>query len=163
MDILFQAVECSELLMKKLTVQNRRTMDMLSAKCYFYYSRSYELTNRLDVIRTYVYNFLHFFFLFHILFFFITVVAIILCSFTTCCFILVLISMCVVSTGAVVVQCLALLPVGTVVMCSCSFLGGHLFWWSLPDSSSAQTSVSDVCLNIFKESSRKHLRLLNPP
>ncbi|CAG5115490.1 unnamed protein product [Candidula unifasciata] len=47
-----RAVECSELLMKKLTVQNRRTMDMLSAKCYFYYSRAYELTNRLDVIRT---------------------------------------------------------------------------------------------------------------
>ncbi|XP_059139469.1 26S proteasome non-ATPase regulatory subunit 3-like isoform X2 [Physella acuta] len=49
-----RAVECSELLMKKLIVQNRRTMDMLSAKCYFYYSRSYELTNKLEIIRTFL-------------------------------------------------------------------------------------------------------------
>ncbi|KAH9508135.1 ATP-binding cassette sub- D member 2 [Bulinus truncatus] len=39
------------LLMKKLVAQNRRAMDMLSAKCYFYYSRSYELTNKLEATR----------------------------------------------------------------------------------------------------------------
>ncbi|GFN94742.1 26S proteasome non-ATPase regulatory subunit 3-like [Plakobranchus ocellatus] len=49
-----RAVECSELLMKKLVVQNRRTMDMLSAKCYFYYSRAYELTNKLEAIRVFL-------------------------------------------------------------------------------------------------------------
>uniref|UniRef100_A0A0B7AF39 26S proteasome regulatory subunit RPN3 n=1 Tax=Arion vulgaris TaxID=1028688 RepID=A0A0B7AF39_9EUPU len=49
-----RAVECSELLVKKLNLQNRRTLDMLSAKCYFYYSRAYELTNKLDVIRTFL-------------------------------------------------------------------------------------------------------------
>lgn len=49
-----RAVECSELLMKKLALLNRRTMDMLSAKCYFYYSRAYELTNKLEQIRTYL-------------------------------------------------------------------------------------------------------------
>ncbi|KAK0058684.1 26S proteasome non-ATPase regulatory subunit 3 [Biomphalaria pfeifferi] len=47
-----RAVECSLLLIKKLVLQNRRAMDMLSAKCYFYYSRAYELTNRLEEIRT---------------------------------------------------------------------------------------------------------------
>jgi len=46
-----RAVECSELLMKKLASTNRRTLDMLSAKAYFYYSRSYELTGRLESIR----------------------------------------------------------------------------------------------------------------
>lgn len=49
-----RAVECSELLMKKLVLQNRRAMDMLSAKCYFYYSRAYELTNKLEGIRTFL-------------------------------------------------------------------------------------------------------------
>ncbi|GFR92199.1 26S proteasome non-ATPase regulatory subunit 3-like [Elysia marginata] len=49
-----RAVECSELLMKKLVVQNRRTMDMLSAKCYFYYARAYELTNKLEAIRVFL-------------------------------------------------------------------------------------------------------------
>ncbi|KAH9514326.1 26S proteasome non-ATPase regulatory subunit 3 [Bulinus truncatus] len=49
-----RAVECSELLMKKLVAQNRRAMDMLSAKCYFYYSRSYELTNKLEATRAFL-------------------------------------------------------------------------------------------------------------
>jgi 26S proteasome regulatory subunit N3 len=45
------AQECANLLMDKITSLNRRTLDMLAAKCYFYYARTYELTNQLDQIR----------------------------------------------------------------------------------------------------------------
>lgn len=47
-----KAVICSELLMHKLQHQNRRSLDVLAGRCYFYYSRAYELTNRLDKIRS---------------------------------------------------------------------------------------------------------------
>lgn len=46
-----KAVICSELLMQKLQNQNRRTLDILAARCYFYHSRAYELTNQLDKVR----------------------------------------------------------------------------------------------------------------
>ena len=46
-----QAVKCSDVLMDKVSVLNRRTLDLLAAKCYFYYSRAYELTGQLDRIR----------------------------------------------------------------------------------------------------------------
>lgn len=46
-----EAVHCSNLLMQKVTAQNRRTLDLVAAKCYFYHSRSYELTNQLENIR----------------------------------------------------------------------------------------------------------------
>ncbi|KAL5011013.1 hypothetical protein ScPMuIL_013318 [Solemya velum] len=48
-----QAVKCSELLMQKLVEQNRRTLDTLAARCYFYHSRAYELTNQLDKVRSF--------------------------------------------------------------------------------------------------------------
>jgi len=51
-----KAVECSELLMNKLAGLNRRTLDLLSAKCFFYYSRSYELTGRLEDIRRFLHG-----------------------------------------------------------------------------------------------------------
>ena len=51
---ILQAVTCSEKLMTKLVAQNRRTLDILAARCYFYHSRAYELTNKLDKIRGYV-------------------------------------------------------------------------------------------------------------
>lgn len=47
-----QAVKCANALMDKVTSYNRRTLDMLAAKCYFYYSRAYELTKQLDTVRT---------------------------------------------------------------------------------------------------------------
>lgn len=50
-----EAVQCSELLVQKIATQNRRTIDLIAAKCYFYHSRAYELTNQLDKIR----GFLH--------------------------------------------------------------------------------------------------------
>jgi len=46
-----QAVNCSEKLMSKICSQNRRTLDMLAAKCYFYHSRTMELAGKLDSIR----------------------------------------------------------------------------------------------------------------
>ncbi|CAI9734971.1 26S proteasome non-ATPase regulatory subunit 3-like [Octopus vulgaris] len=49
-----EGVKCVDLLMTKITSQNRRSLDMLAAKCYFYYSRVYELTDQLDKIRTFL-------------------------------------------------------------------------------------------------------------
>lgn len=46
-----EATECSQQLMTKVTAQNRRTLDLIAAKCYFYHSRVFELTNKLDLIR----------------------------------------------------------------------------------------------------------------
>ncbi|XP_063242662.1 probable 26S proteasome non-ATPase regulatory subunit 3 [Bacillus rossius redtenbacheri] len=51
-----EAVECSNALMQKVTVQNRRTLDLMVAKCYFYHSRSYELTNQLEKIRGFLHS-----------------------------------------------------------------------------------------------------------
>ncbi|XP_014280729.1 probable 26S proteasome non-ATPase regulatory subunit 3 [Halyomorpha halys] len=50
-----EAVKCSDALMTKITAQNRRSLDLVAAKCYFYHSRVYELTNQLEKIR----GFLH--------------------------------------------------------------------------------------------------------
>jgi 26S proteasome regulatory subunit N3 len=50
-----QAKRCSDALIEKVIVENRRTLDGLSAKCYFYHSRVYELCSELGSIR----GFLH--------------------------------------------------------------------------------------------------------
>lgn len=50
------AVKCSDLLMLKLQAQSRRTLDLLAARCYFYHSRSYELTGQLSKIRSFLHN-----------------------------------------------------------------------------------------------------------
>lgn len=50
------AVQCSDQLMAKVTAQNRRTLDLVAAKCYFYHSRCYELTNKLDQIRGFLHS-----------------------------------------------------------------------------------------------------------
>ena len=50
-----EAVQCSDQLMQKIVGTNRRTLDLIAAKCYFYHSRSNELTDQLDKIR----GFLH--------------------------------------------------------------------------------------------------------
>ncbi|KAK7092644.1 26S proteasome non-ATPase regulatory subunit 3-like [Littorina saxatilis] len=50
-----KALACSDQLMARLLPLNRRSLDMLAAKCYFYHSRVYELTDKLDSIR----GFLH--------------------------------------------------------------------------------------------------------
>lgn len=45
------AVKLSTAIVTKLVSQNRRSLDVLAAKCYFYYSRAYELTDRLEDVR----------------------------------------------------------------------------------------------------------------
>jgi len=46
-----EAVKCAQGIFVKLENQNRRTLDQISAKCYFYYSRAFEVVNELDTIR----------------------------------------------------------------------------------------------------------------
>lgn len=50
-----EATKFSQALMNKVTSQNRRTLDLIAARCYFYHSRVAELTEKLDSIR----GFLH--------------------------------------------------------------------------------------------------------
>ncbi|ORY74223.1 hypothetical protein LY90DRAFT_660819 [Neocallimastix californiae] len=47
-----KGAELSSNYIERIISFNRRTMDMLAAKFYFYYSRFFELTNRLSSIRT---------------------------------------------------------------------------------------------------------------
>ena len=49
--IFLQAKLCSDSLMEKLCSHNRRSLDLLSAKAYFYHSRVYELLDQLASIR----------------------------------------------------------------------------------------------------------------
>lgn len=46
-----QAVDLAEKIMDKIASHNRRSLDIIAAKCYFYYGRVYELNNKLDQIR----------------------------------------------------------------------------------------------------------------
>lgn len=48
-----QALKCSSLLLQKSELHNRRTLDLILAKCYFYHSRTYELLDRLDELRSF--------------------------------------------------------------------------------------------------------------
>jgi len=47
-------LDCAKRLVDKPSVLNRRTLDLLAAKSYFYYARIFELNNMLDTIRPYV-------------------------------------------------------------------------------------------------------------
>ncbi|XP_070535762.1 26S proteasome non-ATPase regulatory subunit 3-like [Ptychodera flava] len=49
-----EAVKLSDLLMEKIQTHNRRSLDQLSAKAYFYHSRAYELVGKLDKIRSFL-------------------------------------------------------------------------------------------------------------
>ncbi|CAH1775755.1 unnamed protein product [Owenia fusiformis] len=51
-----EAVKCSDNLIEKVTSLNRRTIDMLAAKCYFYHARVYELTDQLDKVRSFLHQ-----------------------------------------------------------------------------------------------------------
>ncbi|CAF0864248.1 unnamed protein product [Didymodactylos carnosus] len=50
------ALECSKRLVEKTAVLNRRTIDLLAAKCYFYYARVFELNNKLEEIRPFLHS-----------------------------------------------------------------------------------------------------------
>ncbi|KAH6930813.1 hypothetical protein HPB50_019691 [Hyalomma asiaticum] len=51
-----KAVQCSDQLMQKIQAQNRRSLDLLASKCYFYHSRCYELTDRMSDIRSFLHS-----------------------------------------------------------------------------------------------------------
>lgn len=53
---LARAQKCSDALIKKVVEQNRRTLDLIAAKCYFYYSRVAELTDTLENIRGFLHS-----------------------------------------------------------------------------------------------------------
>lgn len=46
-----QAVKVSDNLISKIVNYNRRSLDLLGAKCYFYHMRAYEMTNSLDQLK----------------------------------------------------------------------------------------------------------------
>lgn len=46
-----QALQLSDKMMDKIVSHNRRSLDVIAAKCFFYYGRINELTGRLDQIR----------------------------------------------------------------------------------------------------------------
>lgn len=49
-----EATHAANSLIERIQSFNRVTLNLLSARAYFYYSRSYELVNKLDQIRPYV-------------------------------------------------------------------------------------------------------------
>lgn len=50
-----EATVCSDKLMNKITSQNRRTLDLVAAKCYFYHTRVAELNDNLVGVRAFLY------------------------------------------------------------------------------------------------------------
>lgn len=42
-----EALQCANMLMAKIDSHNRRTLDVISSKCYFYYTRCYEILGKL--------------------------------------------------------------------------------------------------------------------
>ena len=50
-----QAVDCSEELMTKLSTYNRRSLDHVAGRCYYYHTLSYEAKGQMSKIR----GFLH--------------------------------------------------------------------------------------------------------
>ena len=48
-----QAQKVSDDLLQRVGSQNRRALDLVAAKCYYYHSRVYEFLNQLDTIRRY--------------------------------------------------------------------------------------------------------------
>nr|Q9U5Z8.1 RecName: Full=Probable 26S proteasome non-ATPase regulatory subunit 3; Short=26S proteasome subunit S3; AltName: Full=26S proteasome regulatory subunit RPN3; AltName: Full=Diphenol oxidase A2 component; Short=DOX-A2 [Anopheles stephensi]CAB61220.1 26S proteasome regulatory subunit [Anopheles stephensi] len=51
-----KATKCSQDLMAKIVGQNRRSLDLIAAKCYFYHSRVSELNNDLESIRSFLHS-----------------------------------------------------------------------------------------------------------
>jgi 26S proteasome regulatory subunit N3 len=49
-----KAAECSDALMAKLKAHNRRSLDLVAARCFFYHSRAYEMSKKLEQIRPFL-------------------------------------------------------------------------------------------------------------
>lgn len=50
------AVRCSDQLMKIVKAQNRRTLDALAARCYYFHTRCYELVGQLNQIKSFLHS-----------------------------------------------------------------------------------------------------------
>lgn len=48
-----QAQKVSDDLLQKIGSKNRRALDLVAAKCYYYHARVYEFLNQFDTIRRY--------------------------------------------------------------------------------------------------------------
>lgn len=49
-----EAQKISDDLMQKISTQNRRALDLVAAKCYYYHARVYEFLDKLDVVRSFL-------------------------------------------------------------------------------------------------------------
>lgn len=50
------AVRCSDQLMKIIMSQNRRTLDVLAARCYYFHTRCYELVGQLHLVKGFLHS-----------------------------------------------------------------------------------------------------------
>ncbi|XP_032890956.1 26S proteasome non-ATPase regulatory subunit 3 isoform X1 [Amblyraja radiata] len=50
------AQKSSDDLMQKIAAQNRRALDLVAAKCYYYHARVYEFLNKLDAVRSFLHS-----------------------------------------------------------------------------------------------------------
>lgn len=50
------AVKCSNQLMNMIVSHNRRTLDALAARCYYYHTRCYELVGQLNQIKSFLHS-----------------------------------------------------------------------------------------------------------
>lgn len=51
-----EAQKVSDDLLQKISSQNRRALDLVAAKCYYYHSRVYEFLNQLDTLRSFLHT-----------------------------------------------------------------------------------------------------------
>lgn len=51
--VVFQAQKVSDDLLQKIGSKNRRALDLVAAKCYYYHARVYEFLNKFDTMRRY--------------------------------------------------------------------------------------------------------------
>ncbi|KAK3512041.1 hypothetical protein QTP70_028122 [Hemibagrus guttatus] len=51
-----EAQKVSDELLQKISSQNRRALDLVAAKCYYYYCRVYEFLNQLDTVRSFLHT-----------------------------------------------------------------------------------------------------------
>ncbi|KFO34883.1 26S proteasome non-ATPase regulatory subunit 3 [Fukomys damarensis] len=49
-----EAQKISDDLMQRISTQNRRALDLVAAKCYYYHARVYEFLGKLDVVRSFL-------------------------------------------------------------------------------------------------------------
>ncbi|XP_041087734.1 26S proteasome non-ATPase regulatory subunit 3-like isoform X2 [Polyodon spathula] len=51
-----EAQKVSDELLQKISSQNRRALDLIAAKCYYYHSQVYEFQSKLDIVRSFLHG-----------------------------------------------------------------------------------------------------------